>query len=261
MGLALAAQHDVEAVSQAVHGVGVAHVELGDQLLHGFWVGDRLDDRALGDQWVALEVQLGNQLGGDRRAADAEMDVRRAPIIRAIAPWVRAGLDGTEAVVAVTVGQATTHTAEVRVQRGQVTVVLVAVAAASIGLPHFHQGVGHRFAVLVDHPAGNDDALTDRQAAVVEVQQQVMVVGAETQVGEIRAGGFADRLRDADQCLARRAGNGSLVVGRQGFGVPVAITDHEAAGVLGGHAVFLSWNYQNAYTGQADLQFRITRAG
>ncbi|MNO75018.1 hypothetical protein D3C76_660420 [compost metagenome] len=189
------------------------------------------------------------------------MDVRRAPVIRAVAPWVRAGLDGAEAVVAVAVGQATANATEVRVQRGQVAVVLVPVAAAGVGLPHFYQGVGHRFAVLVDNPAGNDDALTDWQATVVEVQQQVMVVGTETQVGEIRAGGFADRLRDADQCLARGAGNGRLVVGGQGFGVPVAITDHEAAGVLGGHAVFLSWYYQNACTWQADLQFRITRVG
>jgi hypothetical protein len=87
-----------------------------------------------------------------------------------------------------------------------------------------------------------------------------MVVGAEAQVGKVRASGFADRLRNADQCLARRAGNGRLVVRRKGFGVPVAITDHEAAVVLGGHAGFLSWNYVNAWAWQADLQFPAGRA-
>ncbi|MNC42605.1 hypothetical protein D3C75_914240 [compost metagenome] len=172
--------------------------------------------------------------------------MRRAPVVRAVAPWVRARLDGAEAVVAITVGQATADATEVRVQRRQVAVVLVTVTAAGVGLPHFHQGIRHRLAVLVDDTAGDDDALADRQAAVVEVQQQVMVMGAEAQVGKVRAGGFADRLRDADQCLAWRAGNGRLVVRRKGFRVPVAITDHEAAVVLGGHAGFLSWNYGNA---------------
>ncbi|MNV68786.1 hypothetical protein D3C71_1616580 [compost metagenome] len=65
---------------------------------------------------------------------------------------------------------------------------------------------------------------------------------AHFQVGEVGAAGLGDGLRDAHQRLARGTGDGRLVVGREGLGVPVAITDHEAAGVLGGHAVFLSWS-------------------
>ncbi len=96
MGLALAAQHDVEAVGQAIHGVGAAHVQARDQALYRVRVGDGLDDRAQRDQRVAFEIQLGDQARGDRRATDGEMDMRRAPVIGAVAPRVGAGLDGAE---------------------------------------------------------------------------------------------------------------------------------------------------------------------
>ncbi|MOA15878.1 hypothetical protein D3C78_1360610 [compost metagenome] len=183
------------------------------------------------------------------------MDMRRTPVVGAVAPGVRTRLDGAEAVVALAVGQGPADATKVGVQRRQVAVVLVPVAATGVGLPDLDQGVRDRFAVLVADAAGQDDALTDRQAAVVEVEQQVVVVRAELEVREIRAGAFADRLRDAHQRLARRTGDGSLVVRGEGFRVPVAITDSEATVVLRRHAVLLSWNYWSAWAWQASLQF------
>ena len=117
--------------------------------------------------------------------------------------------------------------AEVRVERRQVAVVLVPVAPAGVGLPHLHQGVRDRLAVLVEDPAEHDDALALGQAAVVEVEQQVVVVAAEPEVGEVRPAGFRERLRDAHQRLARRARHGGCLLytsgsapppGRQGCG-------------------------------------------
>ena len=96
-----------------------------------------------------------------------------------------------------------------------------------------------RLAVLIHHPTGNDDALADGQATFVEVEQQVVVVLGELQVREMRAGGLGDRLRDAHQRLARRTGNGSLVIGGKGFRMPVAVANGKAAVVLGRHGSLL----------------------
>lgn len=92
--------------------------------------------------------------------------------------------------MALAVGEGPADAAEVRVERRQVAVVLVPVAPAGVGLPHLHQGVRDRLAVLVEDPAEHDDALALGQAAVVEVEQQVVVVAAEPEVGEVRPAGF-----------------------------------------------------------------------
>ena len=49
-------------------------------------------------------------------------------------------------------------------------VALVDVAAAGVGLPDLDQLAGDRPAVAVEHPAGHDDALADRLAAVLDGQ-------------------------------------------------------------------------------------------
>lgn len=129
--------------------------------------------------------------------------MRRTPVVGTIAPWIRARLDRAETVVAVAVGQGTTDATEVRVDGRQIAVLLVPIAPPRVGLPHLHQGMGNRLAILVTHPTGDDDALADGQAAVVEVQQQIVIVMPHLQVGKIRAAGFRLGLRDAHQGLAR----------------------------------------------------------
>src|SRR5690606_39287787 len=47
------------------------------------------DDRAHGHQRIALEVQLGDQTGGNGRTTDGKVDVRRTPVIGTIAPGDR----------------------------------------------------------------------------------------------------------------------------------------------------------------------------
>ena len=84
-----------------------------------------------------------------------------------------------KAVVAVLVGDRAAAAAEIGVDRREVGVVLVAVAAAGIGLPELDQRVRHAAAVLVQHPAVHDDALADRLAGLGVVQDQVVVERAE----------------------------------------------------------------------------------
>ncbi|MNN94103.1 hypothetical protein D3C81_2126740 [compost metagenome] len=48
----------------------------------------------------------------------------------------------------------------------------------------------NRLAVLIAHPARNDNAFADGQAAMIEIQQQIVIVPAHLQMGKIRAAGF-----------------------------------------------------------------------
>ena len=165
--------------------------------------------------------------------------MRRAPVVWPVAPRVGPWLDSAKAVITFTVGQGAAHAAEVWVQRRQVAVVLVTIPTACVGLPDFHQGMRNRLAILIAHATCQDDPLAYRQTAIVEIKQQVVVELAEFQVGKVRPTGFADRLRNTHQRLARGAGNGGLVVGGQGFGVPVAVTDDKAPAVCIRHVDLL----------------------
>ena len=165
--------------------------------------------------------------------------MRRAPVVWPVTPRVGAWFNCAETVIAFAVRQGAAHAAKIGVQRRQVAVVLVAIAAACVGLPDFNQGVRNRLAVLIAHPTRQDDPLTDRQTTVVEIEQQVVVELTEFQVGKVRTTGFTDRLRDAHQRLTRGAGNGGFVIGGQGFGVPVAVTDDKAPAVCIRHVDLL----------------------
>ena len=165
--------------------------------------------------------------------------MRRAPVVWPVTPRIRPRFDGAEAVIPFTIGQGAAYATKVGIQRCQVTVVLMAITTASVGLPNFNQGVRNRFAVLIAHATREDDPLANRQTAIVEIEQQVVVELAKFQMGKIRAAGFANRLRDAHQRLARGTGNRGFVVGRQGFGVPVAITDDKTPAVCIRHVDLL----------------------
>src|SRR5690348_5118951 len=56
-GLA-AAQHDVEAIGQAVEGLHLVHVQFRDQAVDRLRVLDRVDDDAAPDQRIAFEIDL-----------------------------------------------------------------------------------------------------------------------------------------------------------------------------------------------------------
>ena len=187
----------------------------GDQRLDGGLVGDRRDDRAFPDHRVALEIHLGDQPLREAMAEDREMDMRRAPVVDAVRPGIGAGLDGAEGVAAVLVGDGAAAAAEIRIERREIALLLVAVAAAGIGLPEFEQRAGNAHAALVEHAAIDDDALADGAfARLGEIVDQVVVEFAQHGVAEDRAGDLRQRVVERQQRLLRRAQHRGLVARR-----------------------------------------------
>src|SRR6476659_5318646 len=163
---ARAAQHDVEAIGEAVELHGVVAVERGDELADRGLARHRAQDRALRYQRITLEIHLRDQPLRPAVARNRIVNVRGAPVVDAVAPWIGAGLDRTVHVMAVAVGQYAAAAAEVGIDRRDVRVVPVPVAAAGIRLPHLDQRVLHRPAEFVPYVAVDDDALADRKATV-----------------------------------------------------------------------------------------------
>jgi hypothetical protein len=122
-------------------------------------------DGAAVDQGIALEIHLRDQALTEGMAEDREMDMHRPPVIRAIGPRIGAGADRHELVTAVFVRQRAPAPAEIRVERGEIGVLHVAIPPACIGLPDLDQRLRHGPAALVQHPAMDADALADRGAA------------------------------------------------------------------------------------------------
>lgn len=79
------------------------------------------------------------------------MDVFGPPGVVMIAPGIRTGLDGDEAVVALAVRDATSRPGEIGVQGRVVLIDLMDITPGGVALPNFDQRVGHRPAVLVGH--------------------------------------------------------------------------------------------------------------
>jgi hypothetical protein len=77
-----------------------------------------------------------------------------------ISPWIRAGLDGDEAVVTGLVGDRASGSQKIWIERRGVIVSRMAIAAGCIRLPHFQQSVGNAAAVFIEHTSGYDDALS-----------------------------------------------------------------------------------------------------
>ena len=143
------------------------------------------------------------------------------------------GLDGAKRVVAVLVGEHPAAAAEVGVERADVLVLLVPVAAAGVALPDLDQGVLHRLAELVVDVAVDDDALADRQAVLGVVEDQVVVERAELGGVEHRRRHFRERLLQRDQRQARAAQHAGLVLRRVGRRVRRRVA-HQEFGVGSG---------------------------
>src|SRR5687767_7919806 len=91
-----AAQHDVEAVDQAVERHHVVHVELGGELVDGARITHRVDDRTARNERIALEIELGHQSLHEGMSEERKMDMGRPPVGAVVAPRIGAGLDGAE---------------------------------------------------------------------------------------------------------------------------------------------------------------------
>src|SRR5699024_12638713 len=142
-GGVLAAQDDVELVAQCPVFAGLVIVEDRDHALTlALW--HRVKDWVLEEHWIIREVHLSDQALTELATVQREVDVRWAPCIVVVAPWVGARLDGIEAVVTFSISQATGDTLKVWVQRSWPGVDPVAVASSSSSLTYLGHEIGVR---------------------------------------------------------------------------------------------------------------------
>src|SRR5215469_8570066 len=128
-----------------------------------------------------------------------------------IAPRISAGLDADEPVAALRVGRGAACPREIRIERRRVLLALVAVTTARIGLPDFHERVGDRPPILVEHAPVHDDTLADRLARMLA--GEIVVAGTKAVVTVERTGELGRGVRDQDRLVLWRAFHRALVVG------------------------------------------------
>ena len=173
----------------------------------------RLEDRIEVEQRIVREVHLGHEPRREGRSHQREVDVSGPPSVVMVPPRIGARLDGDEPVLAVRVRAALPDPEEVRVERGgEVDLAPMHVPTARVRLPDLDQRVGHRRAVLVEHPPGDDRALPDRLAAGARVRRQVGVLFGEIGPQWPGTGDFRQRLHQGDERHGRRPRSGALVV-------------------------------------------------
>src|SRR5258706_7801491 len=90
------------------------------------------------------------------------MNVRGAPGILVIWPWVRARSDRHETVRSLIVRQQSTAAGKIGIERGGMTVELMAITSCGVCLPQFDQRVANWTTVFVHDLAADHDSFTER---------------------------------------------------------------------------------------------------
>ena len=138
------------------------------------------------------------------------MDVGGAPGVVRVAPWIGAGLDGEEPVLALVVGDQTAVAGEIGIERRVVDVAVVKIPARGVALPDLHQRVRDRSAILVEKASGHDDPLALRLALPCGPRQIVRVRPGPGGV-EVGTGHLGERVGDGDRRPPRRPLDGAGV--------------------------------------------------
>src|SRR6476620_324693 len=86
--LVAAAQHDVEPIAQRLLGNGHFPIELGDEPPSRALIGNARVHRIVFEQRIAGEIHLRDQPRRYRTAEQRKMNMRGAPCVVVIAPWV-----------------------------------------------------------------------------------------------------------------------------------------------------------------------------
>src|SRR5262249_13591590 len=133
-----------------------------------------------------------------------------------IAPRVGTRLHSDEAVIALLICDGPARPGEIRIERRRMLVDIVHIAAASVRLPDFHQGIGNRALVFIEYMAVHNDALAQRLALVL--LGEICIALLHRVVAVDRPGQLGERLRNDDQRLRRRALHRAAVAGREMLG-------------------------------------------
>ncbi len=137
--------------------------------------------------------------------------MRRSPGIGMVAPRVSARTYRHKSIKTIVIGERSTGTGEVRVQRRIMLIALMPVTTRSIGLPHLDQGIRYGAAILVHHTTAHQDALSQR--LTIMLPREIGIRRADSLMTKHWAGCFRQRLRQQHQGLAGRARDGRRVIG------------------------------------------------
>src|ERR1700738_472988 len=151
------------------------------------------------------------------------MDVGRSPAVDAIPKRIRAWFDRSEEVIPPFVGQHSAATTEIGIDRRDISVATMTVAAAGIGLPHFAEGIGYRLAVAIEHVALDDSLFANRFTLFGTVEDEVIIERTELVRRKNRTGHLRQRVLQGPKRDARRAQHACLVNGRISRGMKIAI--------------------------------------
>src|ERR1700704_2372267 len=121
------------------------------------------------------------------------MDVGRPPTVDAIAKRIGARLDGPKEVIAVLIRDHPAAAAEIGIDRRNISIVAMTIAAAGIGLPHLDKRIGHRPAVAIEHMSVDDGLFADRLTLLGIVEDEVVIERTEFLGRKYRAGDLGQR--------------------------------------------------------------------
>src|SRR5579872_2424376 len=91
-----AAHHDVEAIAERVERHRRFPIEQRNQPIARAFVGSAIEDRIVCHQWIAREIHLRDQARRERGTKYRKVNVRSAPGVVVVLPWICARLDGDE---------------------------------------------------------------------------------------------------------------------------------------------------------------------
>ena len=151
-----------------------------------------------------FKIHLGDQALREAGAEDREMDVSGSPTVDEVSKRVRARLDCSEKIMTVIVGDHSSATAEIRIDRRVESIVPVAIATAGVGLPNLDKSSRNRTSVFIQHEAVNDNALPNRVAVFRVVKNQVIIERPEFIWSELRTRDFRKRVLQGPKSNTRR---------------------------------------------------------
>src|SRR5690606_22993639 len=144
-----ASEHDVKSIGKKIVRPACDHIQWRDQPVEAGSIPDCSSDRTQIDKRIAFKIHLGDQSLSKAVAEYGEVYMHRPPVIGAIWPGIGARADGQELIRAVLVRERSTATAKIGVERCQITILAVSVAACRIRLPDFDQRVPDRASMLI----------------------------------------------------------------------------------------------------------------
>src|SRR4051794_29243568 len=129
------AQNNIEAIAERLERNGRVPIELGDQAVACSFVRGAVENRIERYQRIAGKKHLRDQPRSEGRPEDRHVNMRRAPCILGVRPWILARPNRYETIAAFRIGQGMSASGKVGVEGCIVLIVAVKIAAGGVRLP------------------------------------------------------------------------------------------------------------------------------